>query len=460
MDASHVDALGTERISRLIVRYSMPTMLSTVVNASYNVADRIFVGRTCGEDALAAIPVCFSPTLFLLAIAMTIGHGSATMISICLGAGRREAAEKFLGQAVFLFGVFYAVVAALALSFMPQILAFFGATPKILPDACAYYSIIIGGLIFDKISFGVNNLVRAEGRPVVAMSTILIGGVANVLLDWLFLVEWSWGVRGAAAATVMAQACASAWVVGYYFSGKNFLKIRARNLRAFPRLFRQMASAGSPSFIIQAFAAFSVSVFVVQARSYGSESALAVIGVCTTVTTFLFLPIVGLSMGVQPIIGYNWGAKNFRRVGRAFSRALWAATAVCAAGFAFAELFPGAIFELFLGPGSPLLSTGEGALRLMAAGMAFIGVNIVASGYFQATKRPAVSIFVTTLRQIIFLVPAMVLLPRAFGLDGLWASFPIGDISAFFATLFFIVREMRLLRRRVAEEGAARSGTA
>ena len=457
MDADHVEALGTERISKLIVRYSMPTMLSTVVNASYNVADRIFVGRTCGEDALAAITVCFSPTLFLLAVAMTIGHGSATMISICLGAGRREAAEKFLGQAVFLFGVFYAVVAAAALSFMPQILTFFGATPKILPDACAYYSIIIGGLIFDKISFGVNNLVRAEGRPVVAMATILIGGATNVFLDWLFLVKWNWGVRGAAIATVIAQACASAWVIGYYFSGRNFLKIRLRNFRAFPRLLRQMASAGSPSFIIQAFAALSVSVFVVQARSYGSESALAVIGVCTTVTTFLFLPIVGLSMGVQPIVGYNWGAKNFKRVRRAFSRALWAATAVCAAGFALAELFPGAIFELFLGSDSPLLSTGEGALRLMVAGMAFIGANIVASGYFQATKRPAVSIFVTTLRQIIFLVPAMLLLPRILGLDGLWASFPIGDISAFFATLFFIVREMRSLRRKVGEEEAARA---
>ena len=160
---------------------------------------------------------------------------------------------------------------------------------------------------------------------------------------------------------------------------------------------------------------------------------------------------------MQPIVGYNWGAKNFKRVRRAFSRALWAATAVCAAGFALAELFPGAIFELFLGSDSPLLSTGEGALRLMVAGMAFIGANIVASGYFQATKRPAVSIFVTTLRQIIFLVPAMLLLPRILGLDGLWASFPIGDISAFFATLFFIVREMRSLRRKVGEEEAARA---
>ena len=438
IDAGHVNALGTERISKLIIRYSMPTMLSTVVNASYNVADRIFVGRMCGEDALAAITVCFSPTLFLLAVAMTIGHGSATMISICLGAGKREAAEKFLGQAFFLFIAFYVVVAAITLTFMPQILSFFGATPKILPDACAYYSIIIGGLIFDKISFGMNNLVRAEGRPVIAMTTIIIGGLTNIFLDWLFLVKWGWGVRGAAIATVLAQACASSWVLGYYVSGKNFLRIRLSNMRPFKKLLKQMGAAGSPSFILQACAAFSVSIFVMQARSYGSESALAI--------------LLGIATGTQPIIGYNWGAKNFKRVRRAFSRALGAATAICVTGFAVAELFPDIIFEIFLGEDSHLLSTGEAALRLMVVGMPFIGVNIVTSGYFQSIKRPSVSIFVTILRQILFLVPAMFLLPRLFGLGGLWASFPISDFSAFVATLFFVRAEMSALRSKISLE--------
>lgn len=297
-----------------------------------------------------------------------------------------------------------------------------------------------------------NNLVRAEGRPVIAMTTIIIGGLTNIFLDWLFLVKWGWGVRGAAIATVLAQACASSWVLGYYVSGRNFLRIRLSNMRPFKKLLKQMGAAGSPSFILQACAAFSVSIFVMQARFYGSESALAVIGVCTTVITFLFLPIVGLSMGIQPIIGYNWGAKNFKRVRRAFSRALGAATAICVTGFAVAELFPDIIFEIFLGEDSHLLSTGEAALRLMVAGMPFIGVNIVTSGYFQSIKRPSVSIFVTILRQILFLVPAMFLLPRLFGLGGLWASFPISDFSAFVATLFFVRAEMSALRSKISLE--------
>ena len=187
MNEEAVRLLGEAGIRRLIFRYSAPTIISTVVSATYNVVDRIFVGRVCGEDALAAITVCFSPALFLLALAMTVGQGSSTLISIKLGERDKAGAEKVLGQAIFLFFVFYAVSATLVLIFLEDLLMFFGATEKILPLAVSYYSIIIGGLIFEKISFGINNLIRAEGRPNYSMSTIIIGGVVNVVLDWLFL---------------------------------------------------------------------------------------------------------------------------------------------------------------------------------------------------------------------------------------------------------------------------------
>ncbi len=182
---------------------------------------------------------------------------------------------------------------------------------------------------------------------------------------------------------------------------------------------------------------------VLQARKYGAEPALTVIGVCATVTFFLFLPVVGLSMGVQPIIGYNWGAENLKRVRRAFGRALFFATLICTSGFLVAEIYPRAIFNIFLGEESALLDMGETALRLMVAGYPFIGINIIASGYFQSTKRPRISITLTMLRQLAFLVPAMLVLPHFFGLNGLWASFPVGDFSAFLATLVFVLIERR-----------------
>lgn len=440
---SPLDKLGTERISRLIFRYSAPAILSTLIDAAYNAADRIFVGRVCGEDALAAITVCFSPTLFTLAVSMTIGQGAATVMSIALGAGKRELAEKYLAQAFVLFAFVSILAACVGMPFLPQILTLFGATEKILLDACAYFSVILAGMVFDQISYGINNLIRVEGRPVLAMSVILVGGLTNVALDWLFLVVFGWGVRGAALATITAQACASAVVLVYYFGGFSVLKVRRKNIFPSVAEVRAILSAGSPAFILQTLAAVAVSVMVLQARKYGAEPALTVIGVCATVTFFLFLPVVGLSMGVQPIIGYNWGAENLKRVRRAFGRALFFATLICTSGFLVAEICPRAIFNIFLGEESALLDMGETALRLMVAGYPFIGINIIASGYFQSTKRPRISITLTMLRQLAFLVPAMLVLPHFFGLNGLWASFPVGDFSAFLATLVFVLIERR-----------------
>ena len=449
MDSRHVDELGKARISQLILRYSFPTMLATVVNAVYNMADRIFVGRTCGEDAIAALTVCFSPTLFLLAIAMTVGHGSATMVSISLGKGDKATAEKYLGQAVFLFFCFYLFALAFGFTFMPQILSFFGATDKILSDACSYFSIIICGLIFEKISFGINNLIRAEGRPVYAMSTILIGGILNVIFDYIFLVKWGWGVKGAAYATILAQACGAIWVMIFYFSGKSFLRIRLENIRTKWATLKQMLAAGSPSFIIQFLAAMSVAVFVMQARKYGSESAIAVIGVCTATITLLFLPIVGLSMGIQPILGYNLGAGMPDRVKKTFFRSIQLATLICTSGFLLTEIFAREIFTLYLGKNSQLLSMGESALRTLVACFPLIGANIITSGYFQSLKRPRISIFITTLRQAIFLIPIMFILPSFIGIKGLWMCYPIADFMAFVATMYFVVREVKKLNAKI-----------
>ena len=448
MKDEEVKALGEARIGSLLVRYSTPSIVATVVSATYNVIDRIFVGRVCGADALAAITVCFSPALFLLALAMTIGQGSATLVSIKLGEGDRRGAERVLGQAVFMFFAFYAITATLVLCNMDSVLRFFGATERILPDAKAYYSIIIGGLVFEKISFGVNNLIRAEGRPTYSMATIIIGGVANVILDWLFMCKFGWGIRGAALATISAQACGTVWVCAFYFCGRSYLKIRLKNLRAHFDLMASMLYAGSPSLIIQGLSSAATMMLVRQARMYGSESAIAVVGICMTATMFIFLPVVGLSMGAQPIIGYNRGARNPERVRSALRLSLAAGSAICCAGFVATQAFPDAIFSIFLPSDSPLIPTGERAMRLLTLCCPLIGVNIVASGYFQAVKRPIFSILITVVRQVLFLVPFLYLLPKFMSLDGIWASFAASDFMAFLFSAAVVAREMRNLRGR------------
>ncbi len=445
MDERNVKALGEDGILRLIFRYSSPSIVATIASAMYNVADRIFVGRALGEDALAAITVCFPPTLFLLALAMTVGQGSATLISIKLGERDKDGAEKVLGQAVFLFFAFYILAASLTLSFMSPLLDFLGATEKIKPLAASYYSIIISGLIFEKISYGINNLVRAEGRPIYAMSTILIGVMSNIFLDWLFLFKFGWGIEGAAIATVCAQAMASLVVLYFYFGGESYLKIKLKNLRVRANLMMSTIYAGSPSLIIQGLSSLAMMILVRQARFYGSESAIAVIGISTTVTAFIFFPVLGLSMGIQPIIGYNYGARKIQRVRSAYANAIWIGTTICTVGFAITQLCPNFIFSLFIGSESTLIPLGERALRMLTLCFPFVATNIVTSGYFQSIKRPIFSIMITTLRQAAFLAPMLYLLPLVIGIDGIWISFAISDLLAFALSAYFAVTEMSRL---------------
>ncbi len=445
MDERNVKALGEDGILTLIVRYSTPSIVATIASAMYNVADRIFVGRALGEDALAAITVCFPPTLFLLALAMTVGQGSSTLVSIKLGKRDKEGAERVLGQAIFLFFIFYILASSLTLTFMSPLLDFLGATDKIKPLASSYYSIIISGLIFEKISYGVNNMVRAEGRPIYAMATILTGVVSNIFLDWLFLFKFGWGIEGAAIATVCAQAIASLVVLYFYFGGQSYLKIRLKNLRARFDLMVSTIYAGSPSLIIQGLSSLAMMLLVRQARVYGSESAIAVIGISTTVTAFIFFPVVGLSMGIQPIIGYNYGAQNFQRVRSAYANAIWIGTTICTVGFAVAQLCPSFIFSLFIGSESTLIPLGERALRMLTLCFPFVATNIVTSGYFQSIKRPIFSIMITVLRQAAFLAPMLYLLPLAIGVDGIWISFAVSDFLAFMLSAYFAFSEISRL---------------
>ncbi len=449
MDERSVKALGEDAILPLMARYCAPSIVSAVAGAAYNVADRAFVGRACGEDAIAAITVCFPPTLFLLALAMTVGQGSATLVSIKLGCRDKDAAEGILGQAVFLFLAFYVLAASLVLSFMNPLLEFFGATERILPLASSYYSIIISGLVFEKIAYGVGNIVRAEGRPVFAMATIFVGVVSNIFLDWLFLFEFGWGVSGAAAATVCAQAIAASMVVYFYFGGASYLKIKLKNLRPRRKLAASMLYAGMPSLVIQGLSSLSMMLFVRQARIYGSESAIAVIGISMTVTAFVFMPCVGISLGMQPIVGYNWGAGNFARVRAAYLRGAAAGVAICTLGCLAAQAFSDEIFSAFIGGGSPLVPIGKRALGILMLCFPLVGLNVVTSGYFQSIKRPVVSIAITFLRQAVFLVPFLYFLPLWIGLDGIWAGFALSDFFSGVFTAAIAVRELSILRKRI-----------
>ena len=439
-------ALGQAPVLRLLWRFYIPALCSTAMNALYNIVDRIFVGNFCGSQALAAITICMSPALLFLAISMLVGQGGATFVSICLGKKNVDLAEKAAAQCLLFFLLFCAAVFAAALFFTREIIWAFGARGEILEQATLYYRIILFGLIFEKISFGLNNIIRAEGRPVYSMLTLFIGTVCNVVLDWLFIAKFKWGIQGAALATVAAQAIASLWVLRFYALKLGVLRLKPCNFKFTKNVVKKVASFGSPSFVIQMLAALSTAVMLTQAAKLGNADGVAIIGVVMTANLLVFLPVLGMNMGAQPIYGYNWGAKLYLRVKSAFKYTLFFTTTLSVAGF-FAFFFLSKnVFEIFV-PNEPLLvSKGAYAMKIMTLSFFLLGVNISASSFFQSTGRPKFSIFLTVLRQLFVLVPLMLFLPDIFGgITGLWAAFPISDAIVAAYSVFITIREFSML---------------
>ncbi len=438
-------ALGELAIHKLVIRYCSPTIFAVVVNSLYNLIDRIFVGKFVGEDALAALTVTFTPAMFFLAFAMLIGQGSGALLSIKLGAKAHIKAEQILGQAFFLFMLITLIISTLGAVFTSELLTFFGAGGKILPLAVEYYRILLIGLIFEKISFGINNLIRAEGRPSYAMAVICMGGVVNVILDYVFIVEFGWGISGAAYATVAGQALASLWVMYFYLAHKGIVRLKFSNVRLHFAMALKVMKMGSPAFVIQSLASITMALQIYQAQKFGDESAVTTIGICMTVIMLLFLPLLGISMGIQPIVGYNWGAKDYPRSFSTLLHAIFMGLAFGLISVLCVQIFAKEIAILFLPKDTSMLEPASRALRICTFLSPCIGINIIASGYFQATGRPVFSIFTTLIRQMLILVPMLLILPIFFGLDGVWLSFPIADLGACIYSVTVVVLEHKKL---------------
>ena len=440
--------LAHSGIFKLILRYCAPSIFATLIEAAYNIVDRIFVGRFCGEESVAAITVCFAPAMVFLAISMLIGQGSATLLSITLGRKDYAKAEKILGQTFCMFLAFGITAGVFGVIFVEELLSLFGASEKMLPLASAYYSVILGGIVFEKISYGINNLIRAEGRPTYAFITISTGCVLNIFLDYIALAKLNLGIEGAAWATVISQMISSCLVLGFYATKSGIVALKIPNFRIFPSLAAKVFALGSPHFIVQILSALSTTLFIYQARSYGEDSAVAIVGICMTVVMIIFLPMIGMSMGIQPIIGFNWGAKNYSRALKTWLASL--SITICAgfAGLVAVQIFPDEIFTLFLGHNSPIEAEGANAIRIMTSLIPVLAINIITSGYFQSTGRPKVAIILTVLRQVGALVPLMLILPPLFGLDGVWMCFPLSDAVAclYCATMSFA--ELRAMKKR------------
>jgi putative MATE family efflux protein len=443
----HNHELGTSSIPSLILKFSLPSIIGMLVSALYNVVDRIFIGQSVGPLGIAGATIAFPLMMVQIAFATLIGMGATTLISINLGRQDRETAERVLGNGFVLVIAVALSVSALGLAFLDPLLRLFGASETVLPFARDYTGVILAGTIFQVVALGVNNFIRGEGNPRTAMVSMLIGAVLNAILCPLFLFAFHMGMRGAGLATILSQAVSAVWVMSYYLSGRSALKLRLANLRPRKDIVLPIIAIGSAPFAVNLANSLMNGIMNNQLQRYGGDLAVSSMGVVFALVSLFVMIAFGINGGVQPIIGYNYGARQGARVRHAALIAIGAATAAFTLGFAIVQAFPRPLVLLFAGKSAELADMSAFALARVLMFMPLIGFQIVSSGYFQAVGKPRHSMLLSLSRQVLFLIPLLYILPSLAGLKGLWLAPAFADLLAAAVTAVFFIREMRLLGR-------------
>lgn len=422
--------LGKDPIPRLLLTFAVPAIVGLLINALYNIVDRIFVGNGVGALGLAGIAVSFPSFVIMMAFAMMVGVGGSVSFSIRLGQKKVAVAEKILGNALVLISCLTVVLVAFQLFFLEDLLYFFGATETILPYAKAYAGIVLLGSIFVTANMTMNNFIRASGFPRIAMGTMIIGAIVNTILDPIFIFCFDMGVVGAAVATVIANVCSFAWAASFFISKRAPYRIRVKNLRLNPKAVLAILSIGVAPFTIQMANGFMQTIMNKALVQYGGDLAISAMGVATSAIVLLFMPVLGVCEGAQPLIGFNFGAQNYRRVVNIFLLTSGVATLIMSVSWVFLRFFSGNVAAMFDPNDAELIRVGGQALKTMTLMIPIIGIQFASTVFLQATKFPRMAAFLALCRQLLFLIPCLIILPKFFGLPGVFYAMPTSDFLA------------------------------
>jgi putative MATE family efflux protein len=448
--------LGDEKIGKLLWTFALPAISSMLINALYGVVDRIFVGRGVGSIAIAGVMVGFPVMMAMMALGMLIGIGASNAVSIYLGQKKKEEAERTVGNSLFLFLVLSVVITVLGLIFLKPLLVAFGSSPEVTPYAEKFVRIILIGFVFQCIGFGMNNLIRAEGNPLYSMITQMTGAVLNIILCYVFIFVLKFGIEGSAIATVISQGVTSLMVLGYFYTKQSALHIHLRSLRPDAAIIKRILSIGLAPFSMQFTMAILFTILNHQLVRYGGDMALSAWGAINSVLMLFLMPIFGLNQGAQPIVGYKYGAKNCLRVRQTLMLTIRNSTIIVGIGFLVIQVFAGQIISLFAGNDPALVAMGSRGMRIFLAMLPIVGFQIAGANYFQFIGKPKHSMFLGLSRQILLLIPAVLILPLFFGLDGVWLAGAVSDGLSAVITGYFVLRELRKLKdlERCAEASA------
>lgn len=440
--------LGTEKVSKLLWQFSIPAIIGMVVNALYNVVDRIYIGHApgLGANGLAGITIGFPIMIILLSIGILFGVGGATLFSMKLGEGKTKEAELALGNAFSLLIISGLLFMLLGHIFLSPVLSAFGASEKILPFAMSYMRIIFSGAVFQIVSIGLNNFLRADGQPKLAMITMFMGAGVNIILDPVFIYVLDMGMAGAALATILSQFISMVWILSYFLSKRSHHQIQVKNMPIKLSIATRIMALGMPNFLLQLGNSVLNVVLNMTLLSYGGDIAVSGMGIVNSIQTILLMPITGLVQGAQPIVSFNFGAKKFQRVRETQKYAITIATIIVLLGWLATRFMPEQLVRLFNNE-PELLAFGAKALQTWFLFLPVIGFQIVASNFFQATGRTRSAIFLTLTRQIILLIPAILLFSQTWGMDGLLHAAPFADACAALLTGVFYIGGIKRLAR-------------
>ena len=438
MQAEYKNPFKAKTISELLIKFSAPAVAGMFVNALYNIISRIFVGNEVGSLGIAGISIFLPVGLILMAFSMLIGVGSNALFSIRLGEKRHEDAQIILGNAFAYLAVTTTITITFCYIFLEPILAFMGATPEIMPYAMDYGKPILFGYFFFLIGVGLNHFIRSSGNPKTAMATQFIGAGVNIIFAPLFIFKLGWGIKGAAWAVVIGQIVSFTWIMAFFLRKSTAYRIRRKYLNMRFDIFKDSVVVGFAQFVFQ-IANGTLNIILNHALvRYGGNIAVSAMGIVIAVNTIVIMPIIGISQGAQPLIGYNYGARKYATSIQTLKMAIRWSTIISVVGFILIQLFAKQIVSMFNSNDSELIALSAKSLRIFHIMLPFTALPILATSFFQAINKPLKAGLLSLSRQVLILIPLVLILPIFFGLDGVFFAPPVADFMSIILSAYLL----------------------
>lgn len=438
--------LGTESVGKLLLQYTIPSIVAMTASSLYNMIDSIFIGQGVGTMAIAGLAITFPFMNLGAAFGSLVGVGASTMISVKLGQQDEKSATLILGNVVMLNIIIGLLFTIISLLFLDPILYFFGASESTIAYARDYMQIILIGNVITHMYLGLNAVLRASGYPEKAMYATVFTVIINCIFNAILIFVMDMGIKGAAIATICAQLLALLWQINHFCSKKSFLHFNRKIFKLKAEYVKSTLSIGLAPFLMNLCSCFIVILINKGLKEHGGDLAIGAYGIVNRIAFFFVMIVMGINQGMQPVAGYNYGAQLYPRVTQVLKLAIIGATCVMTLGFLSCELFPGIIARAFTSD-SELIAIAIEGMRIVFIVSPIIGFQMVTSNFFQSIGKAGMAIFLSLSRQLIFLIPFLFFLPRHFGTLGVWISLPLADLSSSIISGWILYRQFRIFHR-------------